>query len=61
MFVERRRSEKPKFFDNSNRKIGRQALRNHLVFMNQFNFDWAYGLTDDRLRINLKKALKMTN
>jgi len=61
MFVERRRSEKPKFYDNSRRKIGRQALRNRLLFMNAFNFDWLDGLTDDKLRINLKKALQMSN
>jgi len=61
MFVERRRSEKPKFYDNSRRKIGRQALRNRLLFMNTFNFDWLDGLTDDKLRINLKKALMMSN
>jgi len=39
MFVERRRSGKPKFYDNSRRKIGRQALRNRLMFMNRFDFD----------------------
>jgi len=60
MFVERRRSGKPKFYDNSRRKIGRQALRNRLMFMNRFDFDWSDGLSDDRLRIDFKKALEMT-
>jgi len=60
MFFERR-SGKPKFFDNSRRKIGRQALINRLVIMNRFDFDWSDGLSNDRLRINLKKAPEMTN
>jgi len=57
MFIERRRSGRPKFFDNSKKKIGRQALRNRLGFMGRFKFDWSSGLTDDNLRVNLKKEL----
>jgi len=56
MFTERRRSGRPKFFANSKQKIiGRQALRNRLGFIGHFKFDWSDGLSDDNLRVNLKK------
>jgi len=59
MFTERRRPEVPKFFDNSKRKIGRQAVRNRLSPLNGLTFKWMNGISDDLLRINLKKHFKM--
>jgi len=58
-FTERRRSGRPKFYDNSKRRIGRQALRNRLNFINDLGFDWINGMSDTALRINLKKEFGM--
>jgi len=59
IFMERRRPGRPKFYDNSRGRIGRQALRNRLGIINNFGFDWSYGLTGDSLGTNLKKVLGM--
>jgi len=58
MFTERRKPLKPKFFDDSKRRIGRMAARNRLNFINDVEFDWINGMTDDLLRIKLKKHFK---
>jgi len=58
MFTERRKPLKPKFFDDSKRRIGRMAVRNRLNFINDVEFDWINGMTDDLLRIKLKKHFK---
>jgi len=60
MFKERRRQNRPKFFDDSKRKIGRQQLKNRLNFLNGLSFDWIDGMCDATLRINLKKEFGMT-
>jgi len=58
-FTERRRSGRPKFYDDSKRRIGRQSLRNRLNFLNGVSFELINGMSDATLRINLKKEFGM--
>jgi len=62
-YVERRRPGRIKYFDNSRSKIGRQTLNNRAgQCVNDVDFDWKCdNLTNDRLRLCLKKCFKMTN
>jgi len=58
-YVERRRRGRLKFYDGSRLRIGRQMIDNRLCFMNDLDYDWLTGTSDDRLRIELKKHFKM--
>jgi len=55
MFCERRGSDKPRFYDDSRRKVGKQAVRSRLNFMNDLPFDWLAGQSNDNIRRQLKK------
>jgi len=59
LFIERRKPEMPKFYDDSKKKVGRQAIRNRLGHLNGLTFAWKNGISDDLLRINLKKHFKI--
>jgi len=54
MFSQRRMKDRPKIFDDSSKKIGKQAIRNHLNFMNDIPFDRLGGLSDECIRRQLK-------
>jgi len=58
-YMERRRPGRFKFYDGSKMKIGRQMIDNRLSFMNELDFNWTTGITNNLLRINLKKHFRM--
>jgi len=59
-YIERRRPLRPKFFNKSDHRIGRQAFENRTgELLNDLRFDWANGLSDDLIRIKLKEHLNM--
>jgi len=45
------------FFDTSKLKIGRQSFQNRLQVFTIVNFDWIGEITNDAIRINLKKTI----
>jgi len=51
---------KATLIDNSKLKIGRQSFPNRLRSMREIEFDWATGISDDLLRIRLKKPFLNT-
>jgi hypothetical protein len=58
-FEEPRHPGLGQFFDFSRTRKGFQSLQNRLLFMQSVNFDWnnnSNELSDDHLRIELKKA-----
>jgi len=58
-YVERRRMLRFKFWNKSNYKIGRHALRNRAgELVNDAIFDWANGISDNVLGVNLKVTIK---
>lgn len=59
-YVERRRMLRPKFWNKSNYRIGKQALQNRAgELVNDVNFNWSDGISDDALRVNLKRHYQM--
>jgi len=55
-YINDRRLKKAKFRDTSKRKIGRQALKNRLLHLNNINFDWIEPeVCKNYLRVNLKR------
>ncbi len=55
---ERRSENRPKFFDTSRLKIGRQSFSNRLnIISRKINFDWlGQGHSKDTLRMKLKSS-----
>jgi len=48
------------FYDASRTKLGHQALGNRLAhIINSLDFNFHVNMTDDQIRINLKKSLNM--
>jgi len=47
---------KATMIDHSKLKIGRQCFPNRLRSMKDINFDWVNGISDDMLRIKLKRT-----
>jgi len=58
-YTTRRRSNRFRFHDTSMHKIGRMMLKNRLTLLNEFDCEWL-TFSEDKLRIELKKCLKMT-
>jgi len=54
-YINDRQPRKGTFFDTSNLKIGRQSFQNRLQVFTNINFDWIGEITNDAIRINLKK------
>jgi len=54
-YINDRQPRKGTFFDTSNLKIGRQSFQNRLQVFTSINFDWIGEITNDAIRINLKK------
>jgi len=60
MYTERRRPKRPKFYCKANLRIGRQTVGNRIpALLNDLDFDWIDGLSNDSLRRLLKVHLKM--
>ena len=56
LYTERRDPGRGRFYDNPKGKVGKQKLRNNLLFLAAIQEDW-YGLdgqTDDRIQTLLK-------
>jgi len=61
-YRERRKPKRPKFYNKSDHRIGRQTLCNRAGdLLNNANFDWDCDLTDDAIRKNLKMHFDMTH
>jgi len=59
-YTERRKPGRFKFYSKANLRIGRQAISNRsTALLNDLDFDWKHGLTDDLLRKKLKVQFKM--
>jgi len=54
-FIERRKPSGMKFYNKANLRIRRQALPNRCDYLNEQTFDWTDELSDDVVRVNLKK------
>jgi len=55
-YSERQKPKRLKFFNKANFRIGKQCLPNRCgLHMNDIPFDWTDGLSDDLIRIYLKK------
>jgi len=50
------RKGKSSIMDTSRLRIGRHAMKNRLKCINELQFPWINGITDDRLRKELKKT-----
>jgi len=61
-YRERRRPRRPKFFNKSDHRIGRQTLCNRAgELLNEASFDWDCDISDNLIRRNLKKHFNMTH
>lgn len=62
-YTERRRPGRLKWYDGSRKKIGRQSLRNRCGnIINDLDLDWPNdSVSEDKIRVSLKRHLKMTN
>jgi len=61
-YHERRKPKRMKFYNKANLRIGKQSLPNRCgTDINDLDFDWTDGMTDNLLRISLKKHFKMNN
>ena len=60
MYFERRYPHTPKFFENSERKIGKQSIHNRATFMNTLGPWYNQDFTDHAIRILLKSAFFAT-
>jgi len=59
--MERRKPERLKFYNSARLKIGKQGIRNRIdLIFKEIDFDRSPFISDDNLRINLKKTFKMT-
>jgi len=59
-YHERRKPKRMKFYNKANLRIGKQSLPNRCgMDINDLDFDWTDGMTDDLLRISLKKHFKV--
>jgi len=59
-YATRRNTDKLLFYDASRTKLGHQALGNRLAhIINNLDFNFHVTMTDDQIRINLKKSLNM--
>jgi len=59
-YVMRRKINRYRFRDTSTLKVGRLMTKNRLTILNEFDCEWLL-FSDDKLRIELKKSLKMTS
>jgi len=59
-YIERRKPKRLKFFDASKTRIGRQPIENRIgTILNNVEFDWTDGISNDAIRRNLKKHFNM--
>jgi len=59
-YTERRRPWRHKFFNNAKRKVECQMIRNRAgEILNNADFDWLNEMSNDRIRICLKKHFNM--
>jgi len=59
-YATKRNPNKLLFYDASRTKLGHQALGNRLAhIINNLDFNFHVTMTDDQIRINLKKSLNM--
>jgi len=57
-YINDRRPKLAKFHDSSNKKIGRQSMRNRLTHISAADFDWIdINISKDFLSVKLKKLL----
>jgi len=61
-YSQRRQQNRLYFFDASAKKIGQQSFKNRLSGVSKrMNFEWLQPMSDNALRINLKKSFFMYN
>jgi len=59
-YTERRKPGRFKFYSRANLRIGRQAISNRsAALLDDLDFDWKHGVTDDLLGKKLKVHFKM--